>query len=379
MTRRVVMVCGAPPGAGNAVADYAWLLARELAARADVVFISPREVPAEPGSVRHHRVPAGWGIRAGRETVRAVNAARPDVVVVHFVPQMYGWQGLKPWFSLMLLALAAKGWPIVTVAHEFRAPWSLHPLRLTQAIGHRLLFHLVARASRDIVTTTTFCRDLLTRGGRARGRRVHAIPVTATLPIVELDAAERRAVRGRLAIADDALFVAVFGTAVEEAVAAIALVTRRIARENPTARFVVLGQESEQLTERLGTEPALSGRVTATGALPGDELSAIVAASDLYAVCYADGASTRRTSLMIGLAHGVATLSNPGILTDNVLRSGAVGLIADPETLDRPLVRRLCTDPHERAALGARGRRLYESRFAPPIIAAEYERLFAAL
>lgn len=371
----VCVISGAAPHDGNAVADYAWLLARELAERSEVTFLAPGEAVADGGRVRHRVLPPGWDLRAAREMVRGVASLRPDVLLIHYVPHMYGWQGLKPFFALALLTIAAKGYPIVTVAHEFRAPWSARPVSLARAVGHRILFRAIVRASRCVVATTPFCRTLLAGAFGRRGPRFRAIPISATLPVVGLDAARRAAVRSRWGARGNALLVTAFGTAVAPAATALARLIRGIAAECGDARFVIVGGESESLRQMLAAEPDLRDRVAATGPLPGEALSEIVSASDLYAACYADGASTRRTSLMLGLAHGVATMSNPGVLTDDRLRSGGIILIADPDGLDRAVLRRLCVDAREREAFGSRARRLYESRFDLRVVATEYERL----
>jgi glycosyltransferase involved in cell wall biosynthesis len=111
-------------------------------------------------------------------------------------------------------------------------------------------------------------------------------------------------------------------------------------------------------------EPAMAGRVVATGAVDGDDVAAHLLASDVLVQPYPDGVSSRRTSAMAGLALGVPTVSNEGPATEPLWReSGAVALAPSAEDL-AGCAESVLADAAYAATLAERGRLLYERRFS---------------
>ena len=81
---------------------------------------------------------------------------------------------------------------------------------------------------------------------------------------------------------------------------------------------------------------------------------------------YPDGLSTRRSTIMAILAHGIALIANTGRLTEPFWgATGAVRLVpsADPAGF-AAAVDALRSDRGERLRLGAAAGRLYEERFS---------------
>jgi glycosyltransferase involved in cell wall biosynthesis len=95
-------------------------------------------------------------------------------------------------------------------------------------------------------------------------------------------------------------------------------------------------------------------------------VSAALHACDLVVQPYPDGVTTRRTSVMAALANGLPVVTTEGALTEGVWRDAAgVELVraSDPAALAAATVA-LLHDAEARRALGIRGRRLYDERFA---------------
>ena len=80
---------------------------------------------------------------------------------------------------------------------------------------------------------------------------------------------------------------------------------------------------------------------------------------------YPDGISTRRTSAMVGLAHGRAIATTTGHLTESLwAKSGAVAISPVNELFENArLASSLLLDVKHRKQLGSAGRALYESKF----------------
>ena len=130
--------------------------------------------------------------------------------------------------------------------------------------------------------------------------------------------------------------------------------------------MLLMGQGGEAMrVELLRAHPRLSGRVHATGTLTPESLSRHLAACDLLLQPYADGVSARRTSVMAGLAHGLAVVTTKGALSEGLWEeTGAVALApaGDDEALVDE-VRRVLASKETRAQLGNAGSQLYRERF----------------
>jgi len=137
-----------------------------------------------------------------------------------------------------------------------------------------------------------------------------------------------------------------------------------LARTAQAALF--LGRGSETLCrELLGKHPELTGRVHASGALAATDLSLHISACDVMMQPYPDGVSSRRTSMMVGLSHGVPTVTTTGPLTESLWAgSRAVSLapVGDADGLV-VLTQELLSNATERQRMSAAARCLYQQRF----------------
>jgi glycosyltransferase involved in cell wall biosynthesis len=158
-----------------------------------------------------------------------------------------------------------------------------------------------------------------------------------------------------------------FGTAREPWIAErLAAVVPPLLRARPAVAFLMLGHDSLEMRSRLlAVAPGLHARVRASGPLAPEDLSRHLGACDVMLQPYGDGASTRRTSLMAGLAHCRPVLTTSGVLTEPLWRqSGAVALVdaGDAAAMGVALAH-LIDDAGERARLGAAAGALYAQRF----------------
>jgi glycosyltransferase involved in cell wall biosynthesis len=110
--------------------------------------------------------------------------------------------------------------------------------------------------------------------------------------------------------------------------------------------------------------------IVTPGPLSPDVLASYLAAADIVLLPYADGISTRRTTVMAALQHARAIVGVAGRLTNPAVWDGAVALAPRDNVLAfSGEAVRLATDEVARDRLGSRGRELYLNRFDWPVIA----------
>jgi len=127
-----------------------------------------------------------------------------------------------------------------------------------------------------------------------------------------------------------------------------------------------MGRGSQEFRKHLvELHPAFEKTLFATGPLAPDALSNHIAACDLLIQPYPDGATTRRTSLMVGLSHGKAIVTTSSEETERVWMdfvpvrltpSGDAGAFVQ-------VLSELLDDPEERARMSQAAEKLYRERF----------------
>ncbi|MFL6255100.1 MAG: glycosyltransferase, partial [Pyrinomonadaceae bacterium] len=152
------------------------------------------------------------------------------------------------------------------------------------------------------------------------------------------------------------------------------LLPRLLSNEEARCAVLLLGRGSEAMrAELLRTHPELAGRIHATGTLPPAALSRHLAACDLLLQPYPDGVSTRRTSVMAGLAHGLAVVTTKGRLTESLWQESGAVLLTDPGDV-AGMARAVCEllgDAAKREGLGELARATYRLHFDLPHLTAK--------
>jgi glycosyltransferase involved in cell wall biosynthesis len=197
--------------------------------------------------------------------------------------------------------------------------------------------------------------------------------VGSNLPRVPIT---REEARGRLKIPDGRFVLGMFGSArfdrnlrwVKSAAGAL-----RDAKAD--AMLLYVGADGAAVRDAVTEIPVL-----AEGPLPGEEASRRLAAMDLYLAPFSDGVSTRRTSMLSGLQHGLPVVATRAEATDEVLlREDGRGLVLagiDPTEQFAARVRELWLNPELRRRIALGGLELYEREFSWPRIG---QRLLDAL
>ncbi len=196
------------------------------------------------------------------------------------------------------------------------------------------------------------------------------LPVGSNLPRAPAAAAasDRAAVRAAAGLGPDDPALGLFGTAHGSRLLPLVDAAAAAARaRHPAAALLYVGPHGAAVRAAVG------GRVIDAGRLPPAEAARRFRAMDVALAPFVDGVSTRRSSLMSGLQHGVATVGTDAFLTDRVFRDAdGIALLLSPPQPDpfAAAVAALLDDPARRERIGTAGRTLYDRAFAWQAIAA---------
>ena len=368
----ITLIAAALPPQLDGIGDYTAQLAKELARATCVSVLTCTEQPHTPlPDVKI--VPAFDPIKP--ETCARlpalIQSEAPDWVVLQYQPFAYGKWGLNLYLPRALAQLKKQSprTRFALMVHEPFVPIESWKRAIMTTWQRWQLWRLGQSA--DIVF---FSIDPWAQRFRKwfPGKPTLHLPVGSSIPAVAISAQEARA---RLGIVAETLVLGFFGTVhasrlldyVYDAAAAIRDSGQQV-------RVLYMGPHGHAVRQAMGDIPLL-----AEGPLEAEEISRRFAALDIYLAAFDDGISTRRTSLMTALQHGVATVGTWGERTDTLLKQedGSAFLLSEAHSSSEFCAHavRLAQNPDLRRQIGAQGQRLYEAQFAWPQIA---KRMLAA-
>jgi glycosyltransferase involved in cell wall biosynthesis len=232
------------------------------------------------------------------------------------------------------------------------------------AAVHRVMTVILLRAARRVQVSIPTWEDHLRPYRLGSGATFRWLPVPSTIPVSvqpEETAATRQAY-----LCGWRFLVGHFGIFSEMGARLLKEIVPPLLDRVPKAVVLFIGKDSEKHRDALiALAPHHRPRIHATGVLGAAALSHHLAACDLAIQPYPDGLSSRRTSAMAAIAHGLPLVTTTGRLTEPLwLESGAVAAV--PAGNAGEFVEaacRLLADEAGRARLGERARDLYDSRF----------------
>ena len=362
------LVTGEFPPAPGGVSDYTFAVAAALADAGERVHVwcpaAPGAVP-EPAGVTVHRSKGHWTADDMRAFDSELDALPGDRrLLVQWVPHAFGRRSMNIRFCGWVASRARAGDRVDLMVHEPFLPFREGSWRQDMAAAvHRLMVWQLLRAARRTWVSIPAWATALAAWA-PRHTTFCWLPVPSNVPVCP-DPATTATVRRRLPETTRRV-VGHFGTFDRLQKARLEELIPALLASHDDLGALLLGRHSDDFARDLvRRHPALTSRVIAAADLPSTALSPHLMACDVLLQPYPDGASTRRTTLMAALSHGIPTVTTRGRLTEPFWEtSSAVALATDDVGALIDATTRLVEEQTRREAMSAAALALYESRFA---------------
>jgi hypothetical protein len=328
------MITGEYPPQAGGVSDYSRVVARGLVAAGDTVHVYAPEFPQRDSpddGITINRLPGHFGPRALMRLSRILRPRTDDRLLVQYVPHAFGFKAMNLPFCLWLLANSRKFGHAIVMFHEVQLGiLAGDPARYRLIdTANKIMAMLAARSATRIFIATPTWEPLLRR--YAAERPIVWMPVPSTIPVIEdrvrvADARRRWSAAGRL--------LGHFGTYSPPIARMLRAIIPAVLAADSSADMLLIGANGNAFRQLLISEnPALANRIVATGTLPPDELSLAISSCEILLQPFPDGVTSRRTSMMAGLAHARAIVTTKGLFTEPLWEeSGAVAMVAAGDT-----------------------------------------------
>jgi glycosyltransferase involved in cell wall biosynthesis len=358
-----------PPQPGG-VSDYSQLLASGLASAGEVVHVWCASAPGVSTEIKGVTVHRELG-RFSRTDLRRLGMllrqfAKPRRLLVQWVPHGYGYRSLNIGFCLWVWQRAVIcGDSIELMVHEPYLPFLRGAIKQNLAAAvQRLMAAILLRAASKVWVSIPAWGTRLQPYAFGRQLSFDWLPVPSNVP--EIADASSVAVIKKTYTPYGGQLIGHFGTYGRYISSSLAVVIPRLLHEDGNLAVLLLGNGGKAYRDLLVQQhPGFNERIHAPGQLDAGNVSKYLAACDLLIQPYPDGVTTRRTSIMAGLAHGLAIVTTIGNLTEDLwANSQSVALVGagNPEEIVKA-AKHLLTDEVERQRLKFAAKALYQDRF----------------
>jgi len=355
-----------PPDCGG-VGDYTAQIAEELARSGDGVAVySPpgaaRWQPAEPLEVV--TLSDRFGIRSLRDLSSRIERDGQSRLLVQYVPAVFGRRGTNIAFCRWLLSRRHAGVDVRVMFHEPYLYLRWRPDHIVTAFTQRAMAAILLDAANHLYLSTDTWRRYLARFRPRAVQDAVTLPIPSAIPSVD----SLHAVKATRQASTDGsgYLVGHFGSYGSHIAPILARTFTDLLSTDPRVAVLCTGSGSDRFVKRFGAEhPSFRRRVTAVGRASAHDISVQLQACDVLLQPYPDGVTTRRTSVMAGLANGRAVVTTDGKLTEDVWRTTRCVALApvSPAALSHT-TRELLDDLAARDALQSRAASTYADCFA---------------
>ena len=357
-----------PPQPGG-VSDYTCFVARALAAAGEEVYVwcpsGDRDPQQDAGvsvgtALGRMGLPDLWRLGAQLDRCK-----KPRKLLLQWVPHGFGFRSMNLPLCFWIWARSVSRRDEVEIMiHEPFLQFREGSLKQDlAALVHRVMIVTLLLSTRRVWVSTPQWIEQLKPYTLGRNVCFGWLPVPSNIPVID----DPRAICAtRSAFDRGGVVFGHFGTFGRLIADLLREIVPRLLRALPDASIVLIGPGGQRFrTELVKQHPEIAERVFAAGYLSLAEVSIHLSAFDVMIQPFADGVTTRRTSVMAGLSHGKATITTFGRSSEPFWKeTNAVALLSPGDTEGLVAVAcKLSEDEVERRRLGGRAKDLYAERF----------------
>jgi glycosyltransferase involved in cell wall biosynthesis len=375
VTRAVVLCSGRLRGF-DGVADYSHALTEHLSRHVPAALVlRASEADADRTVTAASAGPPVYTLASWRDLWRT--RARPpwgeaDAWLVQYVPQQFVGRGdllaLLAW--LARIRLSRRGRVVLTV-HEYNVPLAPTFRRIVSRLALDVLFLIIGALASQVIVTHELNRRKVSRLLFWKSRdRLALIPVGSTVRDVHGESPgsgpDHRPAPPAFTI---------FGQPEAMSPAIVSALGAWRSGDRSTAHLLWIGRSRQAILDFWTIRCGLSADLVDIHAgLSNEDVSRLLHQSDVSLAPIVDGVSTRRTTVMAALCHGLPVIGTDGACTDDVFRRSEACLLSAPSDAPAFLrhVQALLADPGRRSHMRRAARALYERHFTWDAIARAY-------
>lgn len=311
------LICPRLPPTLCGVGDQTEQLALDLRRRGFKVSILTGSTQAsslsDPSIEVRNRV-TRWGLAGAPAILKELKALDPDVVLVQWVPFLYARLGVSFGLPFVAARLSNACVTVITFVHEPWVPFDRWKFWITGPFQRLALGLLVASSQKVAVSIEAWTKMLKTFFSWTADK-IDWVPIGAAFPV---EKPGETSVRERAGISPDVKLVGLFHPTQMKCADLLNEAWKEMRAKDPSFQGVVLGRTREEMRELL---PAIAAdpKCHFTGYLPAAEASLWLSEIYVMLALFQDGISSRRSSAITCLAHGLPVISNRGFLTDRRL------------------------------------------------------------
>jgi glycosyltransferase involved in cell wall biosynthesis len=366
MTHWHVLTPELPPQCGG-VGDYTAQLAEALSSSGDRVSVYSPGASAWRSDDRVEVVslPDRFGPASQQILTTRLDRAPSSRLLVQYVPAVFGARGANRSFCTWVRRRVSRGTDVRIMFHEPYLYLQWRPDHMLTALAQRSMARTLLEGERGLTPTVYFSTDAwrryLVRYGPVAVAAAITLPIPSSIPCANEPAAVRAA---RDVFSGAQYLIGHFGTYGRHVAPLLRRIVDALLSSDSRIAMLCVGAGSDSFAEQfVAGHPAYRGRVIGGGRTSARDTSLALQACDVLVQPYPDGVTTRRTSVMAGLANACAVVTCGGPLTEPIWReTSCVSLAQSPATMAHT-ARVLLEDEDARASLRARARSTYAATF----------------
>lgn len=354
----------------SGVGDYTAYLATELAKTIEIkVLIASDNVAVQNFSqFKVEKVFSCVKPQSFFSIIKFIREDLPDWLIIQYDPFGYGMKfGLNPYIPLTIniLKITCPQVRIGIIVHESFVHNRSWKLTLLGKFLETQLW-LLGYAADAIFTVIDLWAERIKKW--FPNKLVKHIPVSSNIPKVPTDRTE---IRESLGILPQTIVLGLFGRFHRQRRSDLIInAVHTLQARGLQILVMYIGHDCAGAKSELRDLPLL-----AEGPFSSEEISRRFAAIDIYLVPIDEGVSTRNTSFMVGLQHGIPTIATFGISTDSMLmqENGKAFLLTDskiPDDFPKAVID-LALNPLQQQKLSDGAKQLFEREFSWPQISSK--------